>query len=141
MPRMARQPQKLTDRIKSEWETATGLTPEVHTVCEPEIVKALAESIEQGAPLSVALDLHGVPEDTFREWKRRAQRDEAPYNWAITLITKAQASYIFTNIVELNLAEGAVYKKYLEILRLRNGNEWGGEGMTMSDEEFSAEFL
>jgi len=123
------------------WTTDSGLTPECFTVCEAKVVKLLAEYVEQGSPLSVALELAGVSEATYRLWSADAGRGKAPFVWAITLLKKAQASYIYDQILSLNLAEGATYRKYLEILKLRNPAEWGGGGVDLSETEFDEEFL
>jgi len=132
---------KVTSRIISEWTTSSGLTPEINTICDSDVVSMLADFVEQGCPLSIALDMAGVPEESYREWLSKGAKGEAPFEWACTIIKKAQATYIYTQILELNMADGAIYKKYLEILKLRNGAEWGGEGLDLTDEEFSSEFL
>jgi len=134
-------PKKLTSRLLSEWETPTGITPEVFTICENGIAQTISEYVEQGAPLSVALELAGVPEETYRDWAKQAGNGITPYVWAITLVNKAAASYVYTQVIELNLAEGATYRKHLEILKLRDGINWGGSGLEIVDESYDAEYL
>ncbi len=141
-PRIKKSAQEAVEAsIASEWSTSSGISPDVHTICDSGVVVELADYLEQGCPIGVALDMAGVPEDVYRDWMSKANAGSEPYTWAQSLLKKAQAAYIYTQVIELNMADGSSYKKYLEILKLRNGSEWGGDGLDLTDEEFDAEFL
>jgi len=141
MPAEIRAEQRKREGDVLNWETASGINAKVNTICEEVVVCELADFLEQGCPLSIALDMAGVPEETYREWSKKGSAKKEPYVWALTVLKKAAATYIYTQVLELNTAEGINYKKYLEILKLRNGSEWGGGGLDMTDSDFSAEFL
>jgi len=141
-PRIRKSSQEAVEAsIASEWSTSSGISPDIHTICDSGVVVELADYLEQGCPISIALDMAGVPEDVYRDWMSKANAGSEPYTWAQSLLKKAQAAYIYTQVIELNMADGSSYKKYLEILKLRNGSEWGGDGLDLTDEEFDAEFL
>jgi len=128
-------------RIPSGWETASDITPELHLVCDRETAIVIADTVEQGLPLNVALDLAGVPRDVFDDWRTRAANKETPYIWALTLITKARANYLYNMLIDLNLADEKMWRKYMEILKLRDAQNWSATADDEGTEAIDPEFM
>jgi len=128
--------------IDNDWCTSSGINPVITTICDPGIASELADYVETGLPLSTSLDLAGVPEDTFRDWAKKASLQETPYVWAITLVKKAAAAYLYNTLLDLNMADASTYRKYLELLKLRDGRNWGGsESFDLREDDIDGEFL
>ena len=128
-------------RIPSGWETTSDITPELHLVCDRETAIAISDTVEQGLPLNVALDLAGVPKDVFDDWRARAAKKEEPYIWAITLVTKARANYLYNMLIDLNMADEKMWRKYMEILKLRDAQNWSVSAIDEGTESIDPEFM
>jgi len=124
------------------WETSSGITAATFKTCDPDVVSMLADIVEQGGPISTALDVIGVSEATYRDWVSKAGQGKAPFVHAITVLKKARASYLYNLILDLNMAEGNNYRKYMELLRLRDAINWSGQdGIDTSDLSFDEAYL
>jgi len=133
---------QLSPETAEEWTTTSGISPETFSECRADIVCTLTEFIEQGTPVSIALEMAGVSENIYRDWVVAAMKGTPPFTWALTMLNKARATYIYDQILNLNTAEGMSYRKYMEILKLRDGANWGGDGgLDTSDLDFDDEFL
>jgi len=128
--------------IKHDWTTRSGLSPTLHTVCGKAVAHELAEYIEQGCPLNVALDLAGIPVQSFEVWVKAAAIKKEPELWAVTLVRKAGASFLYNTVLDLNLSSGQDYRKAIEVLRLRDPENWGKGGVaSVEDSEIDGSFL
>lgn len=118
-----------------------NITAEQVFDCTPALAAELCEYIEDGMPLMTALDLAGVPISVYRDWEAKALEGTTPFKWFIVMLRKARASFLYSKVIDLNDPANDNWRRDLEVLKLADPNNWGGQQSTDDTSPIPEEFL